>query len=94
MLIYVNKSGFLLYLDLLRREREMMEYTSSSEASSSCQRLCYCERPMVVKTAQTEHNFGRRFVGCKNYKASSMFYDLRFQKVGQFVEHVISCLGL
>ncbi|KAE7997901.1 hypothetical protein FH972_002494 [Carpinus fangiana] len=37
-----------------------MEYTSSSEASSSCQRLCYCERPMVVKTTQTEHNFGRR----------------------------------
>jgi hypothetical protein len=82
MLIYVNKSGFLLYLDLLGRERERMEYTSSSEASSSCQRLCYCERPMVVKTTQVEHNFSRRFVGCENYKESSMFYDLGFQKVG------------
>jgi hypothetical protein len=49
---------------------------------------------MVVKTAQTKHNFGRRFVGCENYKASSMFYDLGFQNFGQFVENVISCLGL
>jgi hypothetical protein len=49
---------------------------------------------MVVKTTQTEHNFGRRLVGCKNYKASSMFYDLGFQNFGQFVENVISCLGL
>jgi hypothetical protein len=48
---------------------------------------------MVVKTTQTEHNFCRRFVGCENYKASSMFYDLGFQKFGQFVEHLISCLG-
>jgi hypothetical protein len=55
-----------------------MEYTSTSGASSSLQQVYYCERLMVVKTAQTEHNFGRRFVGCENYKASSMFYDLGF----------------
>ena len=55
-----------------------MEYTLSSEASSSCQRLCYFERPMVIKTVQTEHNFGRKFVGCENYKTNSMFYDLGF----------------
>ena len=71
-----------------------MEYTLSYDASSSSQRLCYCERPMVVKIAQTENNFGRRFVGCENYKASSMFYDLWFRKFGQFVEQLISCLGL
>ena len=82
------------YIWIYCEERETMEYTSSSEASTSRQRLYYCEQPMVVKTTRSEHNFGRRFMGCKNYKATSMFYDLGFQKFGQFVEHVISCLEL
>jgi hypothetical protein len=56
----------------------MMEYTSTFGALSSPQRVYYCERLMIVKTAQIEHNFGRRFMGCENYKASFMFYDLGF----------------
>ncbi|XP_059431582.1 uncharacterized protein LOC132165097 [Corylus avellana] len=42
--------------------------SAQSSASSALQGLCFCERPTVVKTANTEKNFGRRFVSCENWK--------------------------
>jgi hypothetical protein len=44
--------------------------STQSGATSSPQRVCFCERPMIVRTAQTDKNYGRRFVGCENWKAS------------------------
>jgi hypothetical protein len=48
--------------------------SGNSSASSAVQHVCFCERPTVVKTANTEKNFGRRFVSCENWKASSSYF--------------------
>ncbi|XP_059438645.1 uncharacterized protein LOC132171362 [Corylus avellana] len=42
--------------------------SAHSSGSSAVQRVCFCERPTIVKTANTEKNFGRRFVSCENWK--------------------------
>jgi hypothetical protein len=61
-----------------------------SSTSSTTQRICFCERPTVVKTAHTERNFGRRFVSCENWKASITICLLLFC----FVCCNVFCLGL
>jgi membrane-bound lytic murein transglycosylase len=48
--------------------------SGNSSASSAVQHVCFCERPTVVKTANTEKNFRRRFVSCENWKASSSYF--------------------
>jgi hypothetical protein len=51
--------------------------STQTVALFSLQRKCYCQRPMNVKTAHTRKFFGRRFMGCENWKASGN-YSLRF----------------
>jgi len=51
--------------------------STQTVALFSQQRICYCERPMNVKMAHTRKNFGRRFMGCENWKASAN-YSLQF----------------
>ena len=48
--------------------------SGNSSVSSVVQRVYFCECPTVVKTAHTEKNFGRRFVSCENWKASSSYF--------------------
>ncbi|GLT61026.1 hypothetical protein SLA2020_337620 [Shorea laevis] len=42
--------------------------TQSGGATSADERVCYCGRPMIVRTAHTDQNYGRRFVSCENWK--------------------------
>ena len=48
--------------------------TQSGGATSAHERVCYCGRPMIVRTAHTDQNYGRRFVSCENWKVSSYFF--------------------
>ncbi|GLT61046.1 hypothetical protein SLA2020_337810 [Shorea laevis] len=44
--------------------------TQSDGATSAHQRECYCGRPMIMRTAHTDQNYGHRFVSCENWKVS------------------------
>jgi hypothetical protein len=60
--------------------KERIDASSESTqtvALFSRQRICYYERPMNVKMAHTIKNFGKRFMGCENWKASAN-YSLQF----------------
>jgi hypothetical protein len=54
---------------------EASSESTTSVATFSRQQVCYCERPMNVKTAHIIKNFGRRFIGCENWKSSSTYFD-------------------
>lgn len=63
-----------------------------SRATSSVQCNCFCEWPMMVKTAHNEENFGSRFVQCENWKASTLFdIFLSLHFCGEY-EIVLVCL--
>jgi hypothetical protein len=62
------------------KERERIDASSESTqtvALFSRQQICYCEWPLNVKMAHTRKNYGRRFMGCENWKASAN-YSLQF----------------
>jgi len=61
--------------------KEKMDATSESTqsgATSAQQWVCYCERPMVVRTAHTIKNFGRRFVNCEKLEGKYLVIFLDF----------------
>lgn len=52
--------------------------STQTVALFSRQQKCYCERPINMKMVHTRKNFGRRFMGYENWKASAN-YSLQFQ---------------
>jgi hypothetical protein len=49
--------------------REKMDATSESTqsgATSAQQRVCYCQRPMIVRTSHIVKKIGKRFVNYEN----------------------------
>jgi len=73
---------FFFFLYCFKSMDPLMENASSgstySAATSSIQHICFCEWLMMVKTTHTKENFGRRFVGCKNWKVNTLLHIFLF----------------